>query len=215
MTRFHPRPPFSPGKQCPGIADTRQIAGPGRERHTAPSRRHPPSVRARRSIGWTLLVATIGFHSSANLVCAQLGTAHPSQGYYAAFGQMYRGEYASARKTFESAARSGVRSVDGRWIDSVCYYAMLGECYYQEGDLASALTNFEAALGVFANQPAWMRVVQFPDTIAPSARKTTSKAVPWGNSARNVPVGDFPRRMQILRGRLDNSDVVQQGGVVQ
>src|SRR5262245_16673770 len=63
----------------------------------------------------------------------------PNPEYFSAFQTYYSGDYRSAIAAFQDAAKGGVRSTDGRWVDSICYHCMIGECYYQLGDLAQSL----------------------------------------------------------------------------
>ena len=58
---------------------------------------------------------------------------------FSALGEPFAGrgartdEYIDAIKGFKQAWRAGVKDVDGRWIDSICYYTMIGETYHRLG----------------------------------------------------------------------------------
>ena len=43
-----------------------------------------------------------------------------------------------------------------RWIDSICYYTMIGESLYHQGKYAEALDNYNAALRLQLAYPNWM-----------------------------------------------------------
>ena len=62
----------------------------------------------------------------------------------------------SARET-----QRGVHTPQSRWIDSICYYAMLGEVLYQEGRNADALAQFDQACQVLLAYPNWLLQVRF------------------------------------------------------
>ena len=60
---------------------------------------------------------------------------YPPAAYYLAFSLLDEGDFVTALRTFRSASKAGVRTTQGRWIDSVCYATMMGECFYQMGQL--------------------------------------------------------------------------------
>ncbi len=145
---------------------------------------------------------------------AQLGQRSiPSIGYHAGIGLLAEGEYKDALDHLQDAWKGAIKTTQSRWIDSICYHAMLGECYYQVGELETALEHYTAAVRLYLAFPDWMRRVEFPATVpvgqAPSARGT-----PWGVSTRPAKLGRYPE-MNIAQGRLDNNSVIKQGGVIQ
>src|SRR5690606_36013858 len=91
----------------------------------------------------------------------------PSLGYYAAQNELYAGHYSDALKTFTSESRGAIKTVSSSWIDSICYRAMLGECYYHMGQYPQAVEHYNAALQLYLAFPDWLLRVQFPATIAP------------------------------------------------
>lgn len=150
-----------------------------------------------------------------------LGTAQPSQAqvgsipsnlYYLAFSEFYDGNFVSALKGFETSSQGATRGVDGLWIDSICYNARKGECYYQMGDHIHAMNHFTAALQLSVRFPDWMLRVQWPASIRPTTGRLN---IPWANSTRRAVPGDFPDQMSIMMGQVNNNQVVQQGGVAQ
>ncbi len=136
----------------------------------------------------------------------------PSQTYINTFGYFYEGEYKDALDHFLSEGRGAIKTAQSRWIDSICYHTMTAECYFQMGDLPKALEHYTSALRLFVAFSDWMTRVKFqPITQAPA----TSRAVPWGVSTRQAKLGRVPTEMPIAQGRIDNSDQIKQGGVVQ
>ena len=142
----------------------------------------------------------------------QSGRAYPSAAYYSAFTAFNAGEFDQAYRGFRQSSNLGLRSTQGRWVDSICYFAMMGESSYQLGNYSAALDDFNAALQIFQVNASWMRQVRFPTAIAPD--QSAMRPIPWGPSAQANPVGRFPNSFQILMGRPDNAVVVQQGGIV-
>ena len=58
------------------------------------------------------------------------------QNYYLCFGSFLDGDYRSrAAGVSRGGPQGGYNSTEGRWIDSICYHAMMGECCYQMGEI--------------------------------------------------------------------------------
>jgi tetratricopeptide (TPR) repeat protein len=136
---------------------------------------------------------------------------YPPDIYYRALDVYTEGEFSSAARGFRDAARSGMRSTEGRWVDSICYHAMLGECFYQMGELGPANEEFAAALNLFLAYRNWMLRVDFEPGLE-ADRVGPRRAITWGVSARRAVPARFPGRYPILQGRNDNVRVLQQGG---
>jgi hypothetical protein len=136
----------------------------------------------------------------------------PNEIHFLALQAYYRGDFRSALKGFREAGRSGFASTEGRWIDSICFHAMMGESAYQLGDNVAANEQFTAAIKMFLVHRDWMLRVEFPDSI--QARQGISKAPAWGPTSRNTTIGQFQDRYQSFQGRLDNTDAIKSGGVV-
>ena len=120
--------------------------------------RHRFACIALLAIG--LLLPTFG----SAVIHAQVGEgrAVPRETYFLSLDPFYSGDYRTAMRGFRSSARSGRRSTEGLWIDSICYYSMMGECFYHMGDLSASLEQHEVALRLFANQRTWMKRMQWP-----------------------------------------------------
>ena len=138
----------------------------------------------------------------------------PSLSYHAGLALLAEGEYRDALEHFKDAWKGAFKTPQSRWIDSICYHAMLGECYYQMGDLSTALDQYTSAVRLYLAFPDWMRRVQFPPSIQP-AQAAATRATPWGVSTRPARLGRYPSEMLIGQGRLDNNSVIKQGGVIQ
>ena len=137
----------------------------------------------------------------------------PSPEYYNALRVYLEGDYPTALQAFRSAARGGVRSTEGLWVDSICYHAMMGECCYRMGDLGGALDQYNAALELAAFHSDWLLRVQFRDVVEPSASSVRG-TITWGTSARNTGLARIPDTILSLQGRSDNLTAIQRGGVV-
>jgi tetratricopeptide (TPR) repeat protein len=141
---------------------------------------------------------------------------YPTTNYHAAFAFFYEGEYQDALRQFEDAlSRDSLKFGQARWIDSICYHTMVGECYYHMGgvgDLDKALFHYSSALELYLAYPDWMMWVKPPPTIRPAQ---TVRPIPWGPRTRRSVPGQFPSTMLIGMGRLDQTDVLRRGGVLQ
>jgi len=154
---------------------------------------------------------------SGSVARAQLGGGMqpiPTVAYLSTFGLVYQGEYDNALRDYLDQGRSAIKTVESSWIDSICYHAMAGECYYQMGQLAKAQVHFDSALQLYVAFSDWMIRVQFAPAITP-LQPGQIAACPWGQSQRPARWGQYPDVASIAQGRINNNQVVQQGGVVQ
>ncbi len=139
----------------------------------------------------------------------------PDDDYYISLASYYSGDYAVARRNFLDVSRGGIKGVDGRrWIDSICYHTMLGECHYQMGDLVASLDQHTTALSLYLANLTWMVRVDFPP--APDLMARVSRPPTWGASRRTVALGRYPDTLRTFMGQTDagNMAAVQQGGVI-
>jgi len=164
--------------------------------------------------GLGMLACCIGAQSGRAQVGARLDST-PTRAYYLHISQLYDGDYRDALRGFQADVRGGIKTPQSRWIDSICYYAMVGETYYQMGEYAEALQQYTAALKLYSAFSNWMLRVQFPRAIPPD-NSTVQRQIPWrAPNSRPFRLGDVPDSMNIGQGRLDNELAVRQGGVVQ
>lgn len=151
--------------------------------------------------------------SAASTAWAQQTNSYPTQGYFLSFGPYYEGEYGTALDAFEAARRAGLRWIDGPWVDSVCYYTMLGECLYQIGDNVKALEQFNAALQLAVHHSNYMLRADMPEIVEPSM-SATRQTITWGPSKRATRLARIPDTILVMQGEADLQGRLQQGGVV-
>ena len=140
--------------------------------------------------------------------------SRPRLTYYAAIHELFDGDYRRAVRDFQAEVRGGLKTAQSRWIDSICSYTMLGESYYHLGNYPQAIDQYNAALKLYLAYSDWMLLVQFPPVIQPATAQA-SGITPWGRSTRGVTPGKFPSSMLIRQGRVDQTDVLRRGGVIQ
>ncbi len=136
----------------------------------------------------------------------------PRDEYYLALEGLHAGGAREMISVFRDVAGGGVRSTEGRWIDSICYHARIGECYYRLGELGRALDQYNSAVRLYLAHADWMLRLQLPnlepDPTSPAA------GITWGKPGRPFNVGRFPDSILTQQGRFDNENVIRQGGVV-
>ncbi|WP_172991816.1 CHAT domain-containing protein [Lacipirellula parvula] len=166
---------------------------------------------------WTVLAA-IMIAASSRTAQAQLGDTIPSRAYYNGIDELYRGNLRDAQRTFTRSFTGSVKTLGPtgtiRWIDAICYHAMLGETLYHWGQPQLALQQFDQACTLFLQYPRWMMRVQFNPQINADA-SLTRVVIPWGVPQRRFVPGKYPTTLPISQGQVDASQQIQQGGVVQ
>jgi len=136
----------------------------------------------------------------------------PTQAYYGGIEYLYQGRYRDAERILRRELRGSIKTVTSRWIDSICYHAMLGEVYYHQGRLPAALEQYDQACEMFLQYPKWLLRVRFGMNPRPL---TNFRQLPWGRRERPYALSQLPSAMMISLGQIDNSQAVSQGGVVQ
>jgi CHAT domain-containing protein len=137
----------------------------------------------------------------------------PTRAYFAGVAMFNEGDYKDALDVFLTEGRGAIKTSQSRWIDSICYHTMCGECFYQMGDLGKALEHYTSALELFVTFSDWLNRVQFRP-LRP-ASPGALKAVPWGASARRARVAYFSDSTLMSQGQIDNNAPFQRGGIVQ
>lgn len=123
----------------------------------------------------------------------------PNAEYWLAMGVYNDGDFESARKTFVEAAKGGIKTANGQWVDSVCFHTMIGECYYEMGNLTLALDQYSSALKLYMANSNWMLSIDFPAAINPSPPTTV---INWGQSTRVTKLGKYPDRFMLIQSTL-------------
>ena len=144
-------------------------------------------------------------------VCPTPPRSVPSSVYYRAFADFYEGEYKDALDEFLSGSRSAVKRGLSRWIDSICYHTMSGECYYQMGQFPQALEHYTAALKLYLAWSNWMIDVRFPTQIRPAIQR---RPPPWGLRSRRSRLGAYPKSMLIREAQINADQAIRQGIVL-
>ena len=138
----------------------------------------------------------------------------PPNDYFLVRDELNEGEYDAALKDFRATWRTAIRDIDGRWIDSICHYTMIGETLYRKGYTAEALESYTEAVKLFIAYAPWMMRVEFSD-VQGSTASIVTQPIPWGRSARKTRPGVVAEKMSIGVGRLVTEADIRKGGAIQ
>lgn len=178
------------------------------------NRSHSCSVAGRGATAFLILGWLAG--ASPKAQAQFLADSIPSQSYYGAIEEIFRGDYRNAERALKREALHPIRiGAPNRWIDSICYQALWGEVLYHEGRLAQAMDHYTEACNLFLQYPDWMLKLDFHG----DPRIDTSRArrvVPWGTSSRQVTLGDPIDAVNIAFGDslLQQQQAATTGGVI-
>ncbi|MCA9183677.1 MAG: tetratricopeptide repeat protein, partial [Planctomycetales bacterium] len=129
-------------------------------------------------------------------VSAQAVNELPRAEYYVARELFRVGRTQEAADGFKAALNRAQRFGDKYWVDSIPPLIMLGECYYQQGDLALALEQYDGALMLALANPGWINQLQV--SAEPLADlESTNKGIQWFTKSRAVRAVVVPAGVQI------------------
>ena len=137
--------------------------------------------------------------------------AYPSESYYYGVNHLYKGDPQNAKIYYENELKNSLRIGASRWIDSICYYTMLGESLYMLGNLAEALNCYNSALNLHVQYSAWTARTNF-QAMGITTRPCFS--APWGAGSRNVPLRTFSPKAIMTVGDLLSKERIMQGGAL-
>ncbi|MFI4876663.1 MAG: CHAT domain-containing protein [Blastopirellula sp. JB062] len=174
----------------------------------------------RPACGWLIAVAFFLMTASpTGLLHAQGGSdrTKPKNAYFLGFGPLYAGEYSEALNVFDNLSSTAVRTANGRWVDSICYATMKGECFFQAGANAKALEQYNAAVLLYLQHSDWMMRLSTDTVLAIGpVSSDPRKSISWGPTSRTTAIGKFPDTMLSLQGNSpeQNRNAVNNGGVL-
>ncbi len=141
----------------------------------------------------------------------------PNDGYYLPFIDYYQADYRSAGKDFTRGETSAFKFGTQRYLDSICFWTMMGECQYQLGNYADAIVLYEQSLNLYLYYQTlqWQARLQAPPVIQVDNTIATRVRINWGTPTRQALIPRMPDSFGVLFGQLDSERALQQGGVVQ
>lgn len=160
-----------------------------------------------------LVIALVLLCVSPQVASAQISRVKPGQSYFATIETLYDAQYTRAARGFQGELRGAIRTANTRWIDSICYYTMLGESLYLQGAYGPALEQFDRSAELFLANATWLQRVKFQQT--PRVDTTLARQQPaWARPQRAVVYAHMPESFLFAIGQIDNKTPSQQGGVV-
>ncbi len=137
---------------------------------------------------------------------------YPTREYYIGLEAFRAGDLKSAFDLFEASIRGGRRDVKGRYIEAIPGLAMLGECYWQMGDLPSCRQNADEIIQILSRHK-FLRGVNWTNAIQPGVA-VSKPAFLWPDAAA-VQVAAFREVLPVASGQQVTADVLRQGGAIE
>lgn len=166
--------------------------------------RRRSSIRVWNIVGALALVLLVGTPAHA-----QMGPVLNAS-YYRTINQMYDGDYANALANFEGEYLGSIKIGTTRWLDSVCFLTMQGECHYRMGNLPKAAEAYGNALQLYMYYTQWMISVQFPQTV----NSAVPTKFPWGMRPAGSKISRLPETLLMQQGQPVTENSLLKGGPV-
>lgn len=142
-----------------------------------------------------LAVAFMFWFQAAGVAFCQAVPELPRLDYYIARDLYDAGNIGGATEGFRTAINRSHQIGQQRWIDSVPPLVMLGDCYYQQGAIAQALEQYDAALMLALAYPTWADNVRGPE---PQTISTSElKGINWTKTTRRTQLVQAPNVMLV------------------
>jgi len=169
----------------------------------------------RAAVVWGAAIAAGAFGVGAVGTASQAfgqGQQFPPQGYFSIHSAYYSGNYVAALQGYGIQAQSAITNgaTLQKWVDSICYQTMLGECQYQMGRLDLALVHYDAAIMLYLASPNWLQQVMFPPSGIMPANAGQMTATPWHPTPRAAVIGSYPPYVSIVQGVINFNAVAVQ-----
>jgi len=146
---------------------------------------------------WSGLLLPASAQQVASLPGAEWFGRFPNQAYYQGL-ELYRdGDLPTATEAFQTALAGCIRDTHGLWIDAIPVHAMLGECFYQAGDLRQAVIQIEAALSLLSRNRDWIERLDW--TAAPGNSPPADERSVWITDNR-LSILATPERLLLAAG---------------
>ena len=190
--------------------------------HTSPNAlirmRGPIFTTSRSSIGgqaWPRSLVALLFMTSFLLASqtargqgGQLGgglggfepaVSYPNEGYYTALFVYRDGDLERAVELFEQANRRTRKDINGQWIDAIPVYAMMAECYWHLGDMASVRRSVDSAFQLAIRHRGWLAKPIW-ETVLNTSKQVARPMGLWpeATAVNRLPILD---RMQYRSGQ--------------
>lgn len=170
-----------------------------------------------RSFSLALTFACFALIPSTLLAQNPIQLPHPD--YYAACDVLRDGRTVDANAAFRTLLRPLNVDPETRSLDAIPLLTMLGESYYQMGELESALEHLDGALTVSLRANTWYRHLSTP-LANPDKNQPSFKGVGWWTSNRKSQLQPMARQWPVSVGeksiiiRMPNGQAMASGTAV-
>ena len=137
---------------------------------------------------------------------------YPTREYYVGLDTYRAGDLKSAFDLFEASVGTSRANREGRYIEAVAGLAMLGECYWQMGDLPSCRQISDQIVRIL-NRHKFLRGVNWNNAIQPGVA-VSKRAFLWPDAAA-VRVASFRDKLPVASGQRITSDTLLKGGPIE
>ncbi|MGB7347724.1 MAG: CHAT domain-containing protein [Pirellulaceae bacterium] len=128
----------------------------------------------------------------------ETSSTRPSQDYYNAL-EIYRsGDLPTAARGFDIALGQTQKDINGRWIDSIPVYAMLAECSWHQGDMATTHQYLDAAYQIAIRYRGWLGRPDW-STVLQAGAVTSRPSGLWPDATAVNPL-PITQRLQFASG---------------
>ncbi len=132
----------------------------------------------------------------------------PGAPYYVGREMLRVGDIQGAAERFESLLNVAAQTATDGWIDSIPSLVMLGECFYQQGNLAKAIEQYDAALAISIRFPGWPDYFSLID-VPVAVSDPFAKGINWFRLSRPSSSLALPESVQLIadlaQARQDSS----------
>lgn len=148
--------------------------------------------RVYQVIALGLIFSLVGLSEVRSQPVGELPTAR----YYAARELMRIGNVIDASQGFQDVLSLAQRSANDGWIDSVATRVMLAESYYHQGELAKAMSLYDAALEIVLKYPDWIDKFNLGDNVL-AVSDASIKGVNWFKPTHQSVSLSMPNSVQM------------------
>ncbi len=138
---------------------------------------------------------------------------YPGPAYYAALRSYRDGDLETAADLVETAARSGRRDINGRWIDAIPSLALQAELLWQLGYLEPALASIDEAMAIAVRYRGWLGRLDHDALGRPTGVPATQINL-WP-AAANLPRLAIPDDVLFSSGEILTEQRLAAGGVIE
>lgn len=147
-------------------------------------------------LAWILLAIGVPCTFPCTLLAQPAVSDLPRTEFYVAAELYGAGQLGEAAKGYEVALRLARQVGQERWIDSIPPLVMLGECYFQQGDVAMAMEHYDAALMLALENPGWIDQIEVGAEQLPPL-ENASQGINWFAKSRPTVSVAIPESVQI------------------